>query len=87
MRFIKGHVDSTGRISGYSYGLVFASIKGFLVIFFIALVVGWPLLIHGPAGVALEVVWILSPLIVLQCMAWHHQAQRRRKAAGSAQTE
>jgi hypothetical protein len=85
-RFYRGHTDSRGRVSGYSYGLTWASIKVFFGIMFTALLLGWPLLIHGPVGVALEIVWVVLAgffLVLTLSSRGAHRASRREAAAAA----
>jgi hypothetical protein len=84
MRFYKGQVDERGRVSGYSYGFTWAGIKVFFGIMMTALLLGWPLLIHGPAGVILEFVWVALAgfiLVVTLSSKGAHRASRREAAA------
>lgn len=59
------YYDENGRYRGRSHGAGIAALKGFFAVFALAMLFGWPLLIHGPAGVALEVIWVILGVIVL----------------------
>lgn len=61
---MKFYYDERGRYAGHSSGLVTQVIKFFFGVFMLALVLGWPLLVHGPAGIAMEVVWVIMLTIV-----------------------
>lgn len=64
MRFYRGSIGSDGQIRGYSYGLVWASIRVFFGIFVTAVIIGLPLMIHGPVGWLLEIPWLILMTIV-----------------------
>jgi hypothetical protein len=83
VRFYRGSADQQGNIKGYSYGCFGYSIGVFFGILFTALLIGWPLLIHGPAGMVLEVFWIIIGGSIALITLSNRSAQRagRHQAA------